>query len=246
MITRARARARPASGADEPVSTTVHASAYQRLKHEIVTCRLLPNQKLRSEQMRRDYGISVSSLREAFSRLVTEGLLIEEAHKGVRVADIDVDGLRDLVRVRKIIEISALRASMEHGDDRWESEVLAAFHMYEAILKIEPQDRQNTDERRSRHHRFHRALVAACDSPQILRLRELLYTEAERYLNFCFRLVGQHFDCQTVIQEHHALMEAVIQRRISIACGLMDEHIEQAAARAMPYLLRHLERDGVC
>jgi GntR family carbon starvation induced transcriptional regulator len=218
--------------AAETEPSTVHGSVYRRLKADIVACELLPNARLRFDDLRKRYSVSVSSLREALSRLVIEGLVVEEIHKGVRVAPFRVEDLEDLVRVRRILEVETLRSSIEHGDARWEANILASFHMYEALLKGEEQVPYTHDERISRHQAFHTALVAACDSPRLLWLREIVLVQAQRYLMFAFRSVA--VDQRIVLDEHERIMRATIGRRTALACALVEEHLVTAAQRAMP------------
>ena len=47
---------------------------YRRIRTDIVFGRLRPEQKLRLEGLKEDYGVSVSTLREILNRLAAEGL----------------------------------------------------------------------------------------------------------------------------------------------------------------------------
>src|ERR1700758_1993346 len=50
--------------------------AYRRIRTYIVFGRLAPGQKLTLERMREAYAASVSTLREIFNRLSSEGLIV--------------------------------------------------------------------------------------------------------------------------------------------------------------------------
>lgn len=224
----------PSWDTTEAEPATVNATVYKRLKQDIVACELAPNTRLRFDELRKRYAVSVSSLREALSRLVIEGLVVEESHKGVRVAAFKVDDLRDLMRTRRIMEVEVMKSAIANGDARWEANILAAFHMYESMLKAGADSPDLRDDRVARHQGFHSALVAACDSPRLLWLRTILQAQAQRYLTFAFRSVS--VDVQTVLGEHEQIMRAAIERRTSLACALVEEHLEQAVTRAMPVI----------
>ena len=49
------------------------ALAYERLREDIITCRLRPGEKLPINTMAEQYEVGASAVREALSRLVTEG-----------------------------------------------------------------------------------------------------------------------------------------------------------------------------
>ena len=73
------------------------------------------------------------------------------------------------------------------------------------------------------HAVFHEALVAACPSPWLLRLRALLYAQSERYRRLSIPLAEVERD---IGAEHRALMDAVLARDGARAGALMGEHLD--------------------
>src|ERR1700754_457711 len=67
---------------------TVGDDGYRRIRADIIFGRLQPDQKLRLEAMKDDYGVSVSTLREILSRLSSEGFVIAEGRRGFEVAPV--------------------------------------------------------------------------------------------------------------------------------------------------------------
>jgi GntR family carbon starvation induced transcriptional regulator len=61
---------------DKPAGETRAADVLQRMRADIISCALKPGAKLRFEGLRDMYAVSFSTLREALSRLVAEGLVI--------------------------------------------------------------------------------------------------------------------------------------------------------------------------
>jgi GntR family transcriptional regulator, carbon starvation induced regulator len=72
------------------------------------------------------------------------------------------------------------------------------------------------------HQRFHTALVAACDSPWLLRMRETLYIHSERY-----RWMSHPRDRKkrNLRAEHEAIAFAAVARDSGKVCTLLDQHI---------------------
>lgn len=219
---------------------TVNEVVYNKLKNDILWGAFEPNERLRFDELRERYGVSFSSLREAISRLVSEGLVEVESHKGARVAGINATDYRDLVQVRQLIEVKCLQRAIELGDDQWEADIIGAFHLYENFLRGKGRDDLSdpVKVRVSRHNGFHTSLMKACDSPRLLNLRAVLATQAERYLTLAYRTV--RVDMDELIADHERLMRAVVERRTSLACALLHEHIDVAARR----LLRTLDADS--
>lgn len=219
---------------DIPRATTkrpVYESIYLAMKADIVECRLLPNERLRLEDLKQKYGAAFTSLREALSRLISEGLVVMEQHRGARVADMKDDDFADLLHVRRIIEAEALRSAIAHGGDEWEATLVSAFHLYERALS---QSRQGSEpaHRIQRHNHFHDALVGACVSERTLSLRTMLYVQAERYLMLSFRSPPP--PPETILQEHENIMRAALARKVDLSVALIQEHLDGAARRVMP------------
>jgi len=121
-------------------------------------------------------------VREALSRLTSEGLVVAEPQRGFRVAPISAAELRDLTGVRAHIEGLCLDRAIAVGDVGWGAQLVAAFHCLSRTPERESDDRERMSEAWSvAHAAYHKTLVSACDSPWLLRLRETLYAQSERY-----------------------------------------------------------------
>src|SRR3546814_10378760 len=100
--------------------------AYKRLRDDLLTCRLAPGDKLNIKEISETLGVSLGAIREALSRLTSEGFVIADERRGFRASPISVAELRDLVQVRSNIEGQCLRRSIEIGGLDWESGLVAA------------------------------------------------------------------------------------------------------------------------
>jgi GntR family carbon starvation induced transcriptional regulator len=201
---------------------TLASTALQRLQADIISCRLKPGQRLRFEQLKTEYGLGLSPLREALMRLASEGLVRVEDHRGFRVAPISRSDLLDITSVRKEIEGMAVRLAIELGDDHWEAQILAAYHTLSKWEGRRLKDGLVHPEWEKRHGAFHHALVAACGSPTLLRFRKQLFEHTERYRAASLPL--HTMQPRDVLGEHRKLMEAVLDRDVSAAVYLLQEH----------------------
>lgn len=213
---------------------TLSEAAYQRLRADIVAGVLEAGKPLRLEALRQRYGLSFSPLREALMRLQSERLVASTALRGFSVAPMSREEIRDATETRILIECEALRRAMKNGDDDWEAGIVAAFHALSlqverqsrASGKVAPADMFAMGER---HHAFHRALIARCDSPRLLELAERLYIETERYRLPC--LVGgvAGKPRRDVAAEHQQIMDATL-RRSDDATKYLAEHYRRTSA----------------
>lgn len=196
-------------------------SVYDRLRADIVDGVCWPGARLRFEELRETYGVGLSPLREALTRLAAENLVVLEEHKGFRVAPISRRDLQDLLFMRQEVEALGIRRAIERGDDQWEAGIVAAIHALSKRPSLTP-DGHIDQEWESRHRQFHDSLVSACESPRLLALRQQLTDHADRY-----RRLSHHYHSagRDHLSEHQALADAVIQRRADAAEQLIRSHL---------------------
>lgn len=80
------------------------------IRNMFLTGQIRPNQRLVEAELSERLGVSRTPIREAFRELEQLGLLVSEPFKGVRVADIDLNEIKQLYEVRADLE--ALAASL--------------------------------------------------------------------------------------------------------------------------------------
>ena len=198
---------------------TLVEDSYNRIRSDIIGGKLAPGVKLRIEELRRDYDSSASPLREALNRLAGEGFVTVEEQRGFKVAPISTDDLRDLSRLRTLLECEALRESISNGDDEWEANLVATYHR---LQKAQTSYGENPVEWEQRNEEFHEALIGACGSAWLLRLRYMLYEQHKRYRFIA--ILSQQQD-RDVYQEHRNILEATLARDVKAACKATELHM---------------------
>lgn len=207
-----------------PANSSLTQDVYERLRADLLACRLQPGARLKIGELCRTLSVSLSAVREALSRLTSEGLVVAEPQRGFRVAPISAEELCDLTTVRAQIEGMCLERAIAVGDVAWESQLVAAFHRLSRTPEREPADPERMNEAWSAAHAaYHEALVAACDSPWLLRLRAILYAQSERYRRLSVPLARLARDLN---REHQDIMKAALGRDAGRARVLMTQHLE--------------------
>ena len=208
-----------------PESGSLTAEAYARLRAEILACRLPPGQKLVIADLCDQLGFSLGAVREALARLSSEGLVVSEPRKGYRVAPITEAELKDITRVRATIESLCLENAIQNGNLKWETNIVSTQFELSKMKLQDPNDPARVSEEWAEtHKRFHEALVAACDSPWLLRLRELLFVQSERY-----RRVSVPLDrtARDLVAEHREIADAAVARDARMATEAIRAHLEK-------------------
>jgi DNA-binding GntR family transcriptional regulator len=213
--------AAPAAAAAPPAASVTEA-AYHRLRHALLAGEVMPGAKLKIGELCERMGFNLSAMREALTRLAAEGVVVAEPQRGFRAAPISAEDLADLTRVRIDIETICLVRSMEHGDVAWEAGVVAAAHALARTPKPNPtSDVPGYAQWRTVHAAFHDALCAGCGSPWLLRLREQLNVQNQRYLWLSLKLSGGR---RAADEEHRRLAEAVLARSFATVPTLISDH----------------------
>ncbi len=212
----------------DPVRSSLTQDAYERLRADLLSCRLRPGTRLKINELCESLSVSLSAVREALARLMSEGLVVGEPQRGFCATPISSAELIDLTQVRIQIEGSCLERAIAVGDIAWESHLVAALHRLSRTPEREPVDTQRMSEDWAAAHAiFHKALVSVCDSPWLLRLREMLYNQSERYRRLSVPLAEVARDLN---DEHRAMVDAALARDTKRARLLMAQHLELTTA----------------
>ena len=210
---------------------TLANRAYHHLRADIVSGRLAAGSKLKLEKLVADYDVGMAPLREALTRLAGDALVVSQEQRGFWVAPLSLGELDDILRVRALVETEALSLAIRHGDAGWETRLSAAF---EALADVEaclpagaeaasPELVENWEDL---NREFHAALVSACGSPWLIRLRAQLYQQSERYRRVSLHASrGRRF----VHDEHEAIFTAALQRNAVRACRMTEAHLARTA-----------------
>lgn len=198
--------------------STLAETAWLRLRQDIIAGTRAPGERLRIDRLRALYGIGPSPLREALQRLLAEGLVLASGNRGFTVAPLDADEFADVTVARVAVEREALRLSLLKGGNAWEAEVVSASYL---MAKADRETAPGTDDWEAANAAFHRAMVSACGSRWLLLVRDRLQTVAERYRRAS---VGSARGKRDLGAEHAAIAEAVLARKVGLACDLTEAH----------------------
>ena len=204
-----------------PPSKSLTSQAFERIRNDVLLGVLRPSERLKIQALSERYEIGATAVREALSRLVTDGLVDSEDQKGFCVSAVSRNDLIDLTETRIAIEGMAVRKAVTHGDVEWEAQVLSSFHRLSRTPQ--PTTLANHAAWALAHRQFHESLVAQCGSPWLLRLCAMLYDKSERYRNLAERSTRP--EERDTASEHRGLMEAIaMERDADKAVALISGH----------------------
>ncbi len=220
-------QAQTATPLDTVGTDTLTEAAYAALRRDIIRGARAPGEKLRIEMLKALYDVGPTPLREALQRLSAEGLVLANGNRGFSVGSLDMAEFRDLNIARTAVEREALRLALLHGDEEWEARVVSAAYRMEKADAGLAAGTADLDRWEGANAAFHLAMVSACGSHWLLRIRKNLHDQCERYRRASVHLRRGTRD---LASEHAAITRAVLARDIATACDLTEAHYAATAA----------------
>lgn len=194
-----------------------------RLRSAILSGALRPGEKLRSEHLAQEWGVSPTPVREAFQRLAGEGMVVIEPQRGARVATVDAEDAAELYELRLTLEPKALRSAMRAAvgpaGDAYRAAVVAAHDTLAGPTG-------SMEEYLAAHRAFHLALLEGCTNGRLHRLTVQLHDHTQR-----FQVVGSGYRRRgDAVAEHRDLRDAVVAGDVRRAVELLTAHLRATLA----------------
>jgi DNA-binding GntR family transcriptional regulator len=211
----------------EPVARQSTAELIaEQLRAAIMYGVFAPGTQLGEAELAARFAVSRGPLREAMQRLVQQGILRSEPHRGVFVASLTDEDVRDIYLARTAIEVAACRLVLR-GDRHATADRLAAAHRAMAAA-AERGDRAGLA---AADMELHQILVDASGSPRLQRMAATLFVEARMCLS---ALTVKYTAPIDLVDEHAAIIEALRGGDEALLIDLLDEHMKDAVRLLAP------------
>ncbi|MER6940208.1 GntR family transcriptional regulator [Nocardioides sp. NPDC127514] len=205
---------------DEPASTVDRVA--DELRRAVFEGELESGTPLREHGLAESLGVGRSTVREALTILVAEGLATRAPNKGVAVATPEAASVRDVCAARWVLEGAGVR--------NWRSasaEARRAVHeSLDAYISAVHSERATYRELNERHLAFHLSLVALTGSPRLVAMQEHLVLELKLSLAQVDRIRRNAHD---QAEDHAALVRLLDADRIDDAEQFLEKHLSDAA-----------------
>jgi DNA-binding GntR family transcriptional regulator len=197
---------------------------YAALKHRILTCRLLPGERLIEKDLCSEMNVSRTPLREALNRLGLEGLITLEPYKGYEVAPLGIEDIRNLSELRGIVESEAAALAAERATQA-EIDALAGM----VALHYKPGDRATYESYLRDNSAFHLALARCAHNDRLERVVASVIDQIQRPL---YLGLDVGLDANEATREHELVVDAVRRRDSKSARKLMHDQVVEAGQRS--------------
>ncbi|WP_255921791.1 GntR family transcriptional regulator [Streptomyces humicola] len=198
----------------------------RRLTEAVMDGTLAPGRQLGEVELAAQLGVSRGPLREAMQRLVQQGILRSEPHRGVFVVELSDDDVTDIYLARTAIEAAACRIVIRHHPQRTAARLATAHRaMAAAARQGDPAALAAAD------MELHQILIAESGSPRLARMADTLFVETR----MCLSALTVTYSAPTdLVAEHAAIIEALREGDEKLLIELLDEHMQDALRRLVP------------
>jgi DNA-binding GntR family transcriptional regulator len=193
-------------------------AAYRFIRSAIQGGQLKPGERLREIELAQQVGLSRTPIREALSRLETEGLVAHDPARGVVVAELDYSMVTELYYMREVLEGTAARLAAQHASDVEISILDDLCQQYEAAL-------QDPTALSVSNRRFHETLYRCSHNRYLLHMVTVLH-DALSLLGTT--TLGNPERAAETLREHRAVVTAIRARDAEAAEQALRAHIRNA------------------
>lgn len=215
------------------VTKNLGAQIYQQLRHELMAGHYEPGQKLKLRDLAERLGVSVTPVREALARLVSDQALVQVDHHSVCVAMMDLPGYAEVRELRLDLEGKAA----EHAAGSAAPAEIAELRLiHERLLEARATGAQASILLENQN--FHLALCRFAHMPVLLHLVEMLWLQCGPLMHGMTRWPVR----QPKQHPHVTVIEALEARDGKLAREAIQQDIVMSTEALRLYLMSHTDR----
>jgi DNA-binding GntR family transcriptional regulator len=192
----------------------------EELRRAVFDGELESGTPLREVALADSLGVSRSTVREALTMLVAEGLATREPNRGVSVATPEAESVRDICHARWVLEGAGARRWPEATEEQ-RDQVRSTLEAYTSAVR----DGGTYQELNERHLAFHVSLVGLTGSARLVSMADSLMDELRLALAQVERINRNAHD---QAESHTALVRLLEDDDIPAATAFLRQHLADA------------------
>ncbi|MDE7266772.1 MAG: GntR family transcriptional regulator [Lachnospiraceae bacterium] len=191
---------------------------FNTLRQEILTGKMKPGERLMEIHLANKLGVSRTPIREAIRKLELEGLVIMIPRKGAEVAQISWKSLKDVLEVRRALDVLAIELACERMTQEELESLYRACESFEEATKT-----KDTRKIAEADVAFHDIIVASTGNKRLIQLVNNLSEQMYRYRFEYIKDSSQH---SMLIEEHKEMYRGIQNKDKIAAAGVVKKHID--------------------
>ena len=205
---------------------TLRQKVYEQLKEKMITAEILPGEHITLRNLAERLGVSLMPVREALWQLESEGAVVIEANKRMRVNNLTVEDVQEILNIRLNLEIMAAKMAC---DLRPES----SLRELERTLKTLRASERKPEAYLKANRHYHFTIYRMAQAPILLDLIGRLWIRFGPYIY----LVTRKSDDIVLSNDYHETIFEAIKTRNKASIGKGIRHDLENSARVVTSLL---------
>ena len=182
-------------------NTSLSKQAYEKLRHEILTCMLMPGRVVSERELARRYEISKTPIREALTQVCHDGLMQRLPGRGYIVAPVTIKDIRDLFDIRLILERAAAKRAAQAPSAEFINRLKEM-----AVVRYDLDDPESHSKFLKTNRDFHLTLAEAASNRRLEALLGDVLNEIDRLFYLGLRLRDSS---EEMVKEHQEVVAAL-------------------------------------
>lgn len=198
---------------------TIGEQIRQVIREAIINLKYAPGEKLSDAQIAKQYGVSRGPVRVAFAHLEKEGLVSIRPQYGTFVSEISIQKALDIIDVRILLEIHAVRIAAVKIT---QSELNELDVLFKQLSILDDSVEEKRSFINSVDTRLHEIIHKACGNEIIPAVIKNYSAEIQRIRKVNIRWADRMEPTQT---EMRKIFYALKERDPEVAAAAMQEHL---------------------
>ena len=191
---------------------------FKTLRQGILTGELKPGERLMEIHLANRLGVSRSPIREAIHKLELEGLVTMAPRKGAEVAQISEKNLKDVLEVRRALDILSVELACDRMSDEDLAKLCAAKDEFVRLVTTKD---ASLISKADVH--FHDIITRSTGNDRLIQLVNNLSEQMYRYRFEYIKDANYH---ELLIKEHNEIYQAIASKDKEAAAKVAGRHID--------------------
>lgn len=205
---------------------------FNTLRQAILTGELKPGERLMEIHLADRLGVSRTPIREAIRKLELEGLVVMIPRKGAQVARITEKNLKDVLEVRRALDILAVQLACRRMDDDYKKQLREACDAFAKVVK-----NNDTKDITEADVHFHDIINKSTGNDRLIQLVNNLAEQMYRYRLEYIKDAAYH---NRLVEEHEEIYDAIVNHDEERAAKAVVLHIDNQEKT----IIKHLNLDA--
>ena len=202
---------------EEIVRRTTTDAVYEKLHKEIVSLKILPGTKLSEAEVARRFGVSRQPVRNAFTKLGNDDLLIIRPQKATEVRGFSMERVELARLVRLAVELEIAYRAVQVWDAECEAQLADNIRLQEQAIVSNDLTRFHALD-----YEFHKLIYVRSGNPQAF---DVMLECKQKVDRLCMLSLENASEMTSILADHRGIADGLASRDVARAQSSIRQHL---------------------